>query len=69
MTTFADCELLDDKALAKKLKKTHRWVLAWRASQADPIPALRLGKSYRYAWGSPEMNAWLQRRSNVRAGR
>lgn len=62
--TVSESELLDDAGLAKKLKKRLRWVITWRKSAVDPIPALRLGRAYRYAWGSEEMNAWLMRRSN-----
>jgi hypothetical protein len=61
-----DFEVLDADGLAAKLKRKKRWVeLKSRPSEeADPIPAIKLGRVYRYLWGSPELTAWLLRRSN-----
>ena len=61
-----DNEILDDQGVSKKLRITTRHLrdLRERSKTADPIPSIRLGRLYRYIWGSPEMNAWLLRRSN-----
>jgi len=41
------------------------WVVdqSKRSRTSDPIPVFRLGKHRRYRWGSPELNAWLDRRA------
>jgi hypothetical protein len=50
---------------AERLKVKESWVVdqSKRSRTADPIPIFRLGKHRRYLWGSPELNAWLGRRS------
>ena len=59
-------EIIDGDGLAKKLAVTPRWIERYRRAtlQDDPIPSIRLGATYRYRWGSPEMEAWLGRRAN-----
>ena len=58
-------EVLTTAELAERLKVKESWVVdqSKRSRTADPIPIFRLGKHRRYLWGSPELNAWLGRRS------
>ena len=58
-------EVLTTAELAEGLKVKESWVVdqSKRSRTADPIPIFRLGKHRRYLWGSPELNAWLRRRS------
>ena len=58
-------EVLTTAELAERLKVKESWVVdqSKRSRTADPIPIFRLGKHRRYLWGSPELNAWLSRRS------
>lgn len=58
-------EVLTSAELAQRLKVKESWVIdqSKRCRTHDPIPVFRLGKHRRYRWGSPEMNAWLDRRA------
>jgi len=58
--------ILNDQEIVKKLRITPRHLRDLRedSKTSDPIPSIRLGRLYRYPWGSPEMEAWLQRRAN-----
>lgn len=58
-------EVLTTTELAQRLKVKESSVVdqSKRSRTADPIPIFRLGKHRRYLWGSPELNAWLRRRS------
>lgn len=58
-------EVLTSAELAQRLKVKESWVIdqSKRCRTHDPIPVFRLGKHRRYRWGSPEMNAWLERRA------
>jgi hypothetical protein len=58
-------EVLTSEELAERLKVPESWVVEQgkRSRTPDPIPVFRLGKHRRYRWGSPEMNAWLERRA------
>jgi hypothetical protein len=39
------------------------WVRAYvRRGASDPIPHVKLGKYVRFEWGSPELEAWFDRR-------
>ena len=58
-------ELLTPKEFAERLRVPVTWVrdqTRTRASCGDMIPHLRLGRYVRFAWGSPELEAWIQRR-------
>jgi hypothetical protein len=57
-------EIITARELAERLKVRESWVVdqSKRCRTHDPIPVFRLGKHRRYRWGSPEMNAWLERR-------
>ena len=58
-------EVLTSAELAQRLKVKESWVIdqSKRCRTHDPIPVFRLGKHRRYRWGSPELNAWLDRRA------
>ena len=60
-----DYEVLTSAELAQRLKVKESWVVdqSKRSRTHYPIPVFRLGKHRRYRWGSPEMNAWLDRRA------
>jgi hypothetical protein len=62
-------EVLTTAELAERLKVKESWIIdqSKPSRTADPIPIFRLGKHRRYLWGSPELNAWLGRRSGVSA--
>jgi hypothetical protein len=65
-TTPAHFELLTPVEFAERLKVPVTWVRERTRSRElggeDVIPHLRLGRYIRYRWGSPELEAWLQRR-------
>lgn len=60
-----DYEVLTSAELAERLKVKESWVVdqSKPCRTRDPIPVFRLGKHRRYRWGSPELNAWLERRA------
>jgi hypothetical protein len=64
-----DYEVLTSAELAQRLKVKESWIVdqSKRSRTSDPIPIFRLGKHRRYRWGSPEMNAWLDRRAGYNA--
>ena len=65
LSTQAHFELLTPVELAEKLKVPVSWVrdrTRSRDLQGDVIPHLRLGRYIRFQWGSPELEAWLNRR-------
>ena len=57
-------EILNSEQLAERLNVTRTWVQknSQRSYTADPIPSFRLGRFVRYAWGSPDLAQWLERR-------
>jgi len=61
----SDYEVLTSAELAERLKVKESWVVdqSKPCRTHDPIPIFRLGKHRRYRWGSPELNAWLDRRA------
>jgi hypothetical protein len=62
-------EVLTATELSQRLKVKESWIIdqSKPSRTADPIPIFRLGKHRRYLWGSPELNTWLARRSEVPA--
>lgn len=67
ISAFLDSfEVLTSVELAERLKVKESWVIdqSKRSKTSDPIPVFRLGKHRRYRWGSPEMEAWLERRAD-----
>lgn len=65
--TTSTFEVLTSAELAARLKVKESWVIdqSKRSKTSDPIPVFRLGKHRRYRWGSPEMDAWLDRRAGT----
>ncbi len=56
-------EIIDSDELARRWNLPPSWVREQvRARAADPIPHLRFGRYVRFAWGSPELAGWLERR-------
>lgn len=61
----SNLEIIDSKELASRLNLPESWVRDQvRRRARDPIPHLRFGKYVRFAWGSPELTEWLERRSS-----
>ena len=56
-----ETEFLAPDGLAEKWDTTREWVMRRTRMKEDAIPHYRLGKLIRYAWGSAELNAWIQR--------
>ena len=56
-------EVLTAEELAARLRVPVTWVRQQvRTRAADPIPHFRLGRYVRFAWGSPELARWWERR-------
>ena len=56
-------EVLMAEELARRWKVRPSWIRQQSRSRcADPIPHVRLGRYVRYSFGSPELNAWWERR-------
>jgi hypothetical protein len=54
---------IDSKDLAKRWNVPESWIREHvRARTEDPIPHVRFGKYVRFRWGSPELEAWAERR-------
>jgi predicted DNA-binding transcriptional regulator AlpA len=60
-------DFLDFRGLAARLGTSEQWVRrnVRRTYTRDPIPHLRLGRIIRFAWESPEMQAWIERRKTT----
>jgi len=58
-----DFELIDSAELAKRWSLPESWIRDQVRSRAvDPLPCVKFGKYIRFAWRSPELNNWLNRR-------
>lgn len=58
-------EVIGSEELAARLAVPASWVRDQvRGRAIDPIPCLRLGRYVRFQWGSPELEAWIQRRKS-----
>ncbi|MFB3916093.1 MAG: hypothetical protein ACE14M_05155 [Terriglobales bacterium] len=56
------CEVIDALELAKRWNLPASWVREQtRTRAAEKIPHLRFGRYVRFRWGSPELDAWLER--------
>jgi hypothetical protein len=56
-------QFIDSKELALRLNLPESWVRERvRTRSTDPIPHMRFGKYVRFRWGSPELEAWAERR-------
>jgi hypothetical protein len=56
-------EFVDSRGLALRWNLPESWIRDQvRARSADPLPHIRFGKYVRFRWGSPELEAWAERR-------
>lgn len=56
-------EFIDCKQLATLWSVPETWVRERvRSRTDDPLPHVRFGKYLRFRWGSPELEAWAERR-------
>jgi len=56
-------EFIDPKELARRWCLPESWVREQvRRRSADPLPHVKFGKYTRFRWGSPELEAWAERR-------
>lgn len=57
-------EILDSASLAKRWSVPESWVRSYtreRTPSAERIPCVRLGRYVRFEWGSPALEAWLNK--------
>lgn len=67
-------EFIDCGELARRWDMPVSWIRDQVRKRAeDPLPHVSLGKYVRFLWGSPELQAWVERRivmgNNRRVGR
>lgn len=67
-------EFIDCSELARRWDVPVSWIRDQVRKRAeDPLPHVSLGKYVRFLWGSPELQAWVERRivmgNNRRVGR
>lgn len=66
-------QFIDSKELAERWALPESWIRDQvRARAEDPLPHVRFGKYVRFRWGSPELEAWAEKRivgSNKGVGR
>lgn len=67
-------EFIDCGELARRWDVPVSWIRDQVRKRAeDPLPHVNLGKYVRFLWGSPELQAWVERRivmgNNRRVGR
>lgn len=57
---------LDFRDISQKLGTSEQWVRRNVRSTytRDPIPHLRFGRTIRFDWNSPALQAWLERRKS-----
>jgi hypothetical protein len=56
-------EFIDSKELARRWCLPESWIRDQvRKRASDPLPHVRFGKYVRFRWGSPELEAWAERR-------
>jgi len=56
-------EYIDSKKLAERWSLPESWIREQvRRRSVDPLPHVRFGKYVRFRWGSPELEAWAERR-------
>ena len=55
-------ELVDSKTLAQRWCLPESWIREYvRTRVQDSIPHFKMGKYVLFKWGSPELEAWLER--------
>lgn len=67
-------QFIDSEELARRWDVPVSWIRDQVRKRAeDPLPHVSLGKYVRFLWGSPELQAWIERRivvgNNRRVGR
>jgi hypothetical protein len=65
-------EYINSEELARRWTLPESWVREQvRKRQGDPLPHTRFGKYVRFRWGSPELEAWAERRivGSAKSGR
>jgi len=56
-------EFIDSKQLALRWNLPESWIREQvRSRSMDTLPHVRFGKYVRFRWGSPELEAWAERR-------
>ena len=73
-TRILGYEFIDCGELARRWDVPVSWIRDQVRKRAeDPLPHVSLGKYVRFLWGSPELQAWVERRivmgNNRRVGR
>jgi len=73
-TQIVGYEFIDCSELARRWDVPVSWIRDQVRKRAeDPLPHVNLGKYVRFLWGSPEIQAWIERRivigNNRRVGR
>ncbi len=59
-----EIEIIDSPELAKRWNLPVTWVREHvRTRYSDPIPHLEFGRYVRFRWGSPELDAWLMKKT------
>jgi hypothetical protein len=64
-TVLADrqYEFIDCVEFGRRVNLPESWIHEHvRTRTVDPIPHVRFGKYVRFRWGSPELEAWIERR-------
>lgn len=63
-------EIITASELAQRWHVPVTWIFSHtRSRTADAIPHLRFGKYIKFCWGSPELEAWFQRRMSGHSDR
>ena len=66
----ASYEFIDCGELARRWDVPVTWIRDQVRQRAeDPLPHVNLGKYVRFLWGSPELQAWIERRIVIRNNR
>jgi hypothetical protein len=56
-------EFIDSKELARRWCLPESWIREQvRSRSTDPLPHVKFGKYVRFRWGTPELEAWAERR-------
>ena len=62
-TLLPSYEFINSKTLSERWSLPESWIREQvRSRSVDPLPHVRFGKYVRFRWGSPELEAWAERR-------
>ena len=62
-TPISRCEIIDSAELARRWNVPETWIREYtRCRTQNTIPHIRLGRYVRFAWGSSDLDHWLQQR-------